>query len=357
MVPDQQSNADAREDQRRRLETLGRAAGHVVHDFNNLLMVIDGYARMLLEESSLSAGARESVREILASSGRASELTRQLLAFVRQKPLEPVLLDVHAQLRSLRPIFERLLGERVELRFELADGPAWITAALGQLEQVLLNLIVNARDAMPAGGVVSVRSSFSEGNWCIEVVDNGEGIPEELKGRIFEPFFTTKPAGEGTGIGLSMVAEILAAWKGRIEVESTPGNGATFRLWIPGTRNEPAKAGAKILVVEDEAGVRGLIRKVLEQQQYEVYEASTEQEAVLAAQNIPSIDVLITDLQLRSGDGRNVAKALKTIHPAVKVLLISGYVNEPEALGDLALQKPFSPKTLVLGVQHLLKSN
>ncbi|MCX6609397.1 MAG: ATP-binding protein [Acidobacteria bacterium] len=347
--------------QRRRLETLGRLAGNVVHDFNNLLMVIDGYARMLLEEPQLSRSAQESAEEILRASGRAAAFTQQLLAFSRGKSLEPKPVDLNLQLTQMRPMLMRLLGETVMLDYELSAEPALILAHLSQVEQVLLNLIVNARDAMPVGGRIVVRTRLSPDRIFLDFEDNGAGIPADLQPRIFEPFFTTKPEGKGTGIGLAMVAETVAEWAGQIQLSSAPGQGAQFVLDIPRLKQvaeEPAEAGKEgiILVVEDEDAVRALIRRVLEQRHYQVFEAASEDAAIEMARQQSRIDLLITDLEIKGGQGKNVASMVRLLHPDVRVMFISGYLQDSPGPEDLALQKPFSPKTLVLGVQHLLKS-
>ncbi len=347
--------------QRRRLETLGRLAGNVVHDFNNLLMVIDGYARILLEEPQMSGSAKESAEEILKASGRAAALTQQLLAFSRGKSLEVVPVDLNRELSRMRPMLMRLLGETVLLDYELSQEPALILAHLSQVEQVLLNLIVNARDAMPVGGRIVVRTRLSGERVYLDFEDNGAGIPAELQPRIFEPFFTTKPEGKGTGIGLALVAETVAEWGGRIELSSAQGKGAQFVLDLPRhvqPSDEPADAGREgvILVVEDEDGVRSLIRRVLEQRHYRVLESASEDGAIEVARKEAKIDLLITDLEIKGGQGKNVASMVRLLHPDLRVMFISGYLQDAPGGDDLALQKPFSPKTLVLGVQHLLKS-
>lgn len=347
--------------QRRRLETLGRLAGNVIHDFNNLLMVIDGYARILLEEPQLSWSAKESTEEILKASGRAAALTQQLLAFSRGKSLEAVPVDLNLQLKLMRPMLMRLLGETVLLEYDLSAEPATILAQLSQVEQVLLNLIVNARDAMPVGGRIVVRTRLGGERVYLDFEDNGAGIPADLQPRIFEPFFTSKPEGKGTGIGLALVAETVAEWAGRIQVSSAPGEGAQFVLDLPRHKHadvESASAGTEgsILVVEDEDGVRSLIRRVLEQRNYRVLEAASEDGAIEAARKEAKIDVLITDLEIKGGQGKNVARMVRQLHPDLRVLFISGYLQDAPEGEDLALQKPFSPKTLVLGVQHLLNS-
>lgn len=343
------------EQQRRRLETLGCLAGNVVHDFNNLLMVIDGYARMMLEEQGLSRSAKESAEEILQACGRAGELTQQLLAFSRKKSIAKKPMDLNGQLLSMRSMLVRLLGETVLLEYELSGDEVVIVAHQSQVEQVLLNLIVNARDAMPVGGRIVVRTRVDGDMVALELEDSGVGISAELQRKIFEPFFTTKPEGKGTGIGLALVAETVEEWGGRVELKSEEGNGARFCLWIP--RVALVEGGGVVLLVEDEDGVRNLIRKVLEQRRYRVVECATEAEALRLAEVEAHLDLLITDLEIGAGTGTSVARLVRLRHPEVKVLFISGYLQEEPGPGEMALQKPFSPKTLVLAVQDLLKSD
>jgi two-component system, cell cycle sensor histidine kinase and response regulator CckA len=355
------------EQQRRKLETLGRLAGNVVHDFNNLLMVIEGYTRMLLEEPNLTGSGQESAQEILRAAERASALTRQLLAFSRKTGVEGRAVEVNSQLRQMRAMLTRLLGESVKLEYVLAEEPCVIFANSAQLEQLLLNLIVNARDAVPIGGRIKVRTETDSGHVRIIVEDNGVGIPEELLPRIFEPFFTTKEHGKGTGIGLALVRETVQEWKGRIDVTSQLREGTQFLIELPRYHDpapapvaappKPAVIEGTILLVEDEDGVRALIRRVLEQRHYRVLESSTEQGALDLARLEKDIDLLITDLELKRGEGRRLAETVKHLHPKAKVVLISGYVTEADGSADLVLQKPFSPNTMVLAVQHLLKSS
>ena len=350
--------------QRRKLETLGRLAGNVVHDFNNMLMVIEGYTRMLLEEPNLSSSAQENAHEILRSSERASALTRQLLAFARKKSIESKGVDINAQLRQMRNMLMRLLGETVRLEFDLSEEPCLVFANESQMEQVLLNLIVNARDAMPIGGRILVRTTVLGDSARLIVEDNGVGIPNDLLPRIFEPFFTTKDPGKGTGIGLALVDEIVRAWGGTIEVRSELKEGTRFLIELERFREMRVageavpiaipKAGT-ILLVEDEDGVRSLIRRVLDQRHFHVLEAATEEAALEIARSESKLDLLVTDLELKQGEGRKLAQLVRIIHPEIKIIYISGYVNESGGDGELTLQKPFSPYTLVLAVQDLLK--
>jgi CheY-like chemotaxis protein/two-component sensor histidine kinase len=344
------------ERQRRKLETLGRLSGHVAHDFNNLLMVVDGYARLLLEDATLSGSARDSVEEILRATARGSALTRQLLSFSRKPTGGKEALDLNVHLERMRPLIERLLGESIRLEVSLAERPVVVEVERDQLEQVLLNLIVNSRDAMPLGGRVSVRLGQDERNALLDVEDSGTGIAPELVPRIFEPFFTTKEDGKGTGIGLSLVRDTVQRWSGNIEVESEPGRGTRFRLNLPlaGHPRRNEATGAPILLVEDEPGIRSLIRRALQQHGFAVLEAASEAEALELAARLPELRLLITDLELAGGDGKRLAAEVQRGHPEIKVLFISGYLMDSSSGQSGYLQKPFSPNTLVLAVQRVL---
>lgn len=349
------------DEQRRRLETLGRLAGHLVHDFNNLLMVIEGYTRLLLEDGSLSPAATENTLEILRATERAAALSRQILAFSRKKPQTVLPLDVHAELRRMRSMMSRLLGETVALDYDLQAEFCILLAAPGELEQVLLNLIVNARDAMPVGGRIVVRTRQAGDRSFLEVHDTGGGVPASLQSKIFEPYFTTKAPGRGSGIGLAQVRNTVEAWGAAIELKSVEGQGSEFTVhWpTPNLQSSPPSpiAVPVILLVEDEAGIRTLIRRVLEQRGYVVREAATESVALQLARSEVCIDLLITDLELPGGDGRRLASLVRQSHPAAQTLYISGYDLSPGEKSEIFLQKPFVPNTLVLTVQHLLKSD
>ncbi len=345
MLPEQQA------EQRRRLETIGRMAGIVVHDFNNLLMVMDGYARMVLEDPAISPATRDSILEILKASGRASELTRQLLQFSRNQRIDTERLQLHRVIEDLRPMLERVLGETITLELDLRANEPNLEANRSQLEQVLLNLVVNARDAIEAQGRVTIRTTSTDEHCRLEVEDTGSGIPAELEGRIFEPFFTTKPTDKGTGLGLAMVAEAVEKWGARIEVASQPGQGTRMSILIP--QAQP-KLGGKVLVVEDEPAVRALILRALRQSGYEVWEADNTSTALELAKSLDSLDLLISDLEIPGGTGQDIAVRARERHPRLKTLLISGYAHSQPQPGQMFLQKPFSTKTLVLAVHDLL---
>lgn len=352
---------DAATRQRRNLETLGLLSGHIVHDFNNLLMLMDGYARMILEEPGLSASARENAEEILRAVERGGQLTRQVLDFGRKPSSSREPLDIKRHIEKLRPILERLLGDSIHLEVQLPEYSLWVLAERDQMEQVLLNLIVNARDAMPLGGRIQVAARRDENTVVLRVTDTGEGIAAEALPRVFEPFYTTKESGKGTGIGLAMVREAVESWGGSVAVSSTAGEGAEFEIRLSAADNElrrgPANHKGSILLAEDENGIRNLLRRVLEQEGFSVIEASTESEAIAASQEHTDLRILITDLELAQGDGRRLAKLVKLKHPSAKVIYISGYMQEVKDGEAWYLQKPFSPNTLVLAVHKLLATN
>lgn len=356
---------DAITRQRRNLETLGLLSGHIVHDFNNLLMLMDGYARMILEEPGLSGSARENAEEILRAVERGSQLTRQVLDFGRKPSSSREPLDLKRHIERLRPILKRLLGDSIHLEVELPEYSLWVLAERDQLEQVLLNLIVNARDAMPLGGRIRVAARRNEDAVVLRVTDTGEGIAAEALPRVFEPFYTTKESGKGTGIGLAMVREAVESWGGSVVVSSTAGEGAEFEIRFSIADHELRqdlnqdldKHKGTILLAEDENGIRQLLRRVLEQEGFSVIEAATESEAIAASQKNIDLKILITDLELAHGDGRRLAKLVKVKHPSAKVIYISGYMQEMKDGEAWYLQKPFSPNTLVLAVQQLLATN
>lgn len=356
---------DAATRQRRNLETLGLLSGHIVHDFNNLLMLMDGYARMILEEPGLSGTARENVEEILRAVERGSQLTRQVLDFGRKPSSSREPLDLKRHIDKLRPILERLLGDSIHLDVQLPEYSLWVMAERDQMEQVLLNLIVNARDAMPLGGRIQVSARRDENAVLLRVTDTGEGIAAEALSRVFEPFYTTKESGKGTGIGLAMVREAVESWGGSVAVKSIAGEGAEFEIHLPAADEklrqdlcqETEIQKGSILLAEDENGIRSLLRRVLEQEGFRVIEASTEAEAIALSQQHGDLKILITDLELAQGDGRRLAKLVKLKHPSAKVIYISGYMQEVKDGEAWYLQKPFSPNTLVLAVQQLFATN
>ncbi|MDY3552437.1 response regulator [Gemmata sp. JC717] len=363
-----------------RLEAAGRLAGSVAHDFNNLLTVING-CTALLEAEINDANHPDRTRKFAAAIRRAGEqaasLTRQLLAFSRQRPVDPYPLDLNDVLAGATDLLERLLGDRIAVQLQLGEGLPRVTAEPGLLVQVLLNLGVNAADAMPGGGTLTLATGPGSSNWVrLTVADTGTGMSADAKGRAFEPGFTTKPAGKGTGLGLSTVHGIVRGLGGRIGLTSEPGHGTTFEIDLPvapGASNAPAigpaasgaparpHAPAVVLLVEDEEAVCVLLRHVLEAAGHTVLAGGTPAEALrLLGQYRGTLDLLLTDVVLPGMSGRALADRVRVAHPTAKVLFMSGYtadelrergVNDEQA--DF-LHKPFLPHELVERVTQVL---
>jgi PAS domain S-box-containing protein len=370
--------------QAQKMEAVGRLAGGVAHDFNNLLTVILGYSDLLLKSAALGE-ARESLQQVHKAAQRAAELTRQLLAFGRKTMLAPRVLDVNDLVRDLERLLGRLLGEDVTLTTRLAPELGAVKADPGQLQQVLLNLAVNARDAMPQGGTLTLRTADVElderyarrhlevqpGRYVLlEITDTGCGMSPEVQARVFEPFFTTKEVGKGTGLGLAVVHGIIKQAGGHIEVESTAGQGTTFRVYLPRVEEPaapspgpPAEAIVRtVLLVEDEEVVRAYARTVLAQHGYAVLEASDGAEALRRAEeHAGPIDLLVTDVVMPGLGGREVHQHLiGGPYPGLPVLYLSGY-TEDEVLRrgvreeeEAFLGKPFTPAALLEKVRAVL---
>ncbi len=369
-----------------RLETVGRLAGGVAHDFNNLLTVVGGNAGLLADYPDPEV--REMMAEIQEAHRRGAALTRQLLAFARRDLRRAEVLDLGAAVRGMARLVERLLGVQHRLALEL-DGAPHVRADRGQLEQVLLNLATNARDAMPEGGAVTVRcrelgrgaaAAFgsalaAERQALLEVVDTGSGMPPEVKARLFEPFFTTKPRGRGTGLGLSMVHGIVLQNEGAVQVESEPGRGTTVRVFLPvcdeaqpapeaaAELGEVALLGSEhILLVEDEVVVRRFAERALVNCGYRVTNANNSSSAlaVFAAAQ-PPIDLVLTDIVMPGMSGVELAAQLRARHGAVPVLFMSGHFDSEQ--GDAALNpatnllvKPFTAEELRTRVHERLQA-
>ncbi|HXF94697.1 MAG TPA: response regulator [Gemmatimonadales bacterium] len=373
--------------QAQKMEAIGRLAGGIAHDFNNLLTAIIGYADLLAENLADRPGASADLDEIRRAAERAADLTRRLLAFSRKQILEPRVVDLNALVTDFERMLRRLIGEDVELRLALAPELGLVRADPGQLEQVIMNLAVNARDAMPSGGKLAIETANVEldaayaarhvgvtpGRYVmLAVSDTGTGMDQATKARLFEPFFTTKPPGKGTGLGLSMVYGIVKQSGGNIWVYSEPGRGTTFKIYLPQVEagEEPEAAAGPIrdtrgtetvLVVEDAEPVRTLARRVLEERGYRVLEAQTAAEAQVAAElHRGPLDLILTDVVLPDLSGRELAERLTARWPALKVLYMSGYTDDSivqhgvlEA-GVAYLQKPFTPESLAAKVRGVL---
>jgi two-component system cell cycle sensor histidine kinase/response regulator CckA len=375
--------------QAQRMESIGRLAGGIAHDFNNLLTVIRGYTDLLLGREAHDPETRKDLREIHGAAQRAAELTRQLLAFGRRQLMRPRVLDLRALVSQTEQMLRRLIGEQIRLTVSLPEELGGVRADPVQLEQVLVNLAVNARDAMPEGGQLHIsgrnldvedppQPEFAEippGRYVLlEMSDTGVGMEADTLARVFEPFFTTKEMGKGTGLGLATVYGIVRQSQGHIVAHSRPGHGSAFQVLLPcvaGTGETAATAEAKptapavlygsVLVAEDEAAVRQLICRALSKTGLEVLEAS-DGKAALELCRARTVDLLITDLVMPGIGGRELAMLARRLQPGVKVLFISGYApgagtpEEADDGGGPLLQKPFSPERLLVETRRLLRT-
>ena len=374
--------------QMQKMEALGQLAGGVAHDFNNLLTVIEGYGQMLHDEWPGLEQGHLDLAEILRASERAKVLTHQLLAFSRKQVVRPTLVDLNTAIRDLSRMLARVIGGNIELDLQLDDVPP-VVADVGQLEQVVMNLAVNARDAMPFGGRLTIRTAravmdasaarargLEPGEYAALVVsDTGSGMTAEVRLRIFEPFFTTKEVGKGTGLGLSTVYGIVKQSSGHIEVSSEPGKGTTFRVHLPrGTgalaeappeRPSPAHGveadGVEtVLLVEDDPMVLELGSRVLRSHGYRVLVASNATEALqVAREHAGKINLLLTDVVMPGLPGPDLAARLETVTPGLRVLYVSGYADDSVARlgaeeGISFLAKPFSGEALAARVREVL---
>lgn len=377
--------------QTQKMDAIGRLAGGIAHDFNNVLQVIRGYVEELFHAIPPGTGVWEDLEQIARATERAGTLTRQLLAFSRKQVLQPRVLDPNALVENMNRMLRRLIGEDIELVTLVDPGVGRVKADAGQLEQVLLNLVVNARDAMPRGGTITIETSRLEieddrsrphhemqpGVYVvIAVSDTGQGMDRETQARIFEPFFTSKEQGRGTGLGLSTVYGIVKQSGGHVHVYSEPGHGTTFRVYLPGCDEggEPSRrrtdppaqvSGAEtILIVEDEDMVRRLASRVLRRQGYAVVEAPNGEEALrVAAAHEGPIDLLLTDVIMPRMGGRELAERLLERHPGIAVVFMSGYTENAIAQhgvlepGTVLLEKPFTPAALLRTVRSVLDAS
>jgi PAS domain S-box-containing protein len=381
------------EDERRqsqKMEAVGQLAGGIAHDFNNLLGVITGYGELVLRALEPGHRARARVDEILKAADRAAGLTRQLLAFSRRQVVQAKVLDLKDVVHALEPMLKRILGEDIRLVTWFAPDDVVVSADPGQLEQVVMNLAINARDAMPRGGRLTIhiaRARLDEafarshpgaraGEYALlEVSDEGTGMDAATLSRIFEPFFTTKGVGRGTGLGLSTVYGIVRQNGGYVDVESAPGAGSTFKVYLPEVEGAapaaeaapraavPARDGGgteTILLLEDEDGLRAIAREVLENAGYRILEARNVGEGVaLASQHAAPIDAILSDVVMPGASGPQGVALIRAIHPRVRILYMSGYPDlddrhgalEP---GDELIEKPFTAASLLARVRGVL---
>jgi nitrogen-specific signal transduction histidine kinase len=372
--------------QAQKMEAIGRLAGGVAHDFNNLLTVINGYSEMLLSATTRSEPHRLAIVAIREAGERAASLTAQLLAFSRKTIVEPRVLDLNAVVLQSEKLLRRLIGEDVIVTAALTSGVRRIKADPTQVEQIIINLAVNARDAMPRGGQLTIETrdvyigedeigaypDLQPGAHVqLAVSDNGVGMTDAVKSRLFEPFFTTKEPGKGTGLGLAMVYRSIKSHRGHVAVYSEVGVGTTVKLMLPATDEIPDPGSGEdrilprgtetVLLVEDEDSVRGLAQVVLEMQGYSVLSAGTGAEGLLAANAHPgAIDLLVTDVVMPGMSGRELADHLRLRNQNLKVLFASGYTDDAVVrhgvieASDAFLQKPFTPRCLARKVRNVL---
>ena len=371
--------------QTQRLEALGRLAGGIAHDFNNILSVILSYSTILLAELAEGGSASEDVKEIHAAGERAARLTRQLLAFSRRQVLEPRIVDLNEVVQGMEKMTRRLLGEDIVLELALCPTLGKVKVDVGQIEQVLLNLALNARDAMPSGGTLTIATDNVMARVVaaadeavpavtLSVSDTGSGMDEATRQRAFEPFFTTKAKGKGTGLGLATVFGVVEQSGGRISVVSEVGQGAKFVIYLPRCDDPPpmprtsmhpqrlhSPVSATILVVEDEAQVRKLIRAVLVGAGYRVLDAASPLEALHQSEQFnEQIQLLVTDVVMPTMNGRELFERLAQTRQQTKVLYLSGYTEEAIAQHGVLdsrialLQKPVTPDVLLERVRELL---
>jgi signal transduction histidine kinase/ActR/RegA family two-component response regulator len=373
--------------QAQKMEAIGSLAGGVAHDFNNVLSVILSYASLAMDSLPAGHAVREDLEEIRTAAERATVLTRQLLAFSRQQVLRPRLVDVTNLVSDLEKMLRRLVGEDVTLTLRTSEQPTVVNADPSQLEQIIMNLAVNARDAMPDGGelvietaAVDVRTSMPaypqvpSGEYVmLRVTDTGTGMDDAVQARIFEPFFTTKRIGRGTGLGLSTVFGIVRQSGGYISVESEVGRGSTFVIHIPRLHGDAPrvpiappsasylKGTETVLLVEDEEQVRAIARTILRRSGYDVVEAANGGEALLICEQLERpIHLLLTDVVMPRMSGRLLAKRLAELRPGMRVVCMSGHT--PAEVGtrdtlpcDVAfLQKPFTPDALLTAIREAL---
>jgi CheY-like chemotaxis protein len=370
------------------MEAVGMLAGGIAHDFNNLLTIITGYSQLLLASLAQEDRNHSAVEQIMKAGDRAAALTRQLLAFSRRQTMQPKVIEVNTLVSGVAVMLRRLIGEDIDLRLELARDAGQVNADPSKIEQVIMNLAVNSRDAMPHGGTLTIETGNVEldehysathtrvkpGRYVvIAVKDTGCGMTMETRARLFEPFFTTKGQGRGTGLGLSIVFTIVRQTGGNLEVTSQPGAGTSVRIYLPRVEQAvvpetespaaaPERGSETILVVEDDEMVRKLVRETLEHEGYKILEAANpEQAAEISYVFEGRIHLMIADVVMPQESGRSLASRLLKQRPEMKVMFMSGYtdtsiVGTGEDSGDPEfLQKPFTPAALARKVRAILK--
>ena len=371
--------------QSQKLEAIGTLAGGIAHDFNNLLAAISGFTQLALLESDPKSSVAADLRQVVEAADRAAHLTRQLLAFSRKQVLQPTVLDLAEVIEGVATMLGRLIGEHISLRTQADQDIPRVLADRGQLEQVIINLAINARDAMPQGGTITIAASKASDNRrrdgggrkvraghhvVLSVSDTGTGIPDAVRERIFEPFFTTKEEGKGTGLGLSMVYGIVKQSGGTIDFETVAGGGTTFVITLPAASDtlptgliperveDDARGTETVLLVEDDADVRTLARRMLEERGYTVLPARDSLEALQLAESA-RIDVLLTDMVMPKVSGPELAEKIVGISPSTVVVFMSGYADDSlmsmgMSIGSAFLRKPFTLATLARTVRDAI---
>lgn len=381
------AEADRQLRQAQKMEAVGKLAGGVAHEFNNLLQAIQGYTRFAMEGLHSDDGRRKDLEQVLAASDRAATLTRQLLGFSRREVLQMADVEPNPGVRDLVKMLHPLIGEHISVQLNLADNVGLVHADAGHIQQMLMNLCVNARDAMPGGGQLTIKTedaTFSPaycefhpqmkpGRYVVfSVADTGCGMPPEVKNHIFEPFFTTKEVGKGTGLGLAMVYGVVQQHHGAIHVYSEPGLGTTFKIYLPTVDREaqaaprperpPARGGNEtILVAEDDPLVRDLAERILGGAGYRTITATNGEDAVrLFQSNADAIALALLDVVMPRLGGRDAFRQMRIIKPDARAVFCSGYDPEMPQVGFVAddnlrlIQKPFDPETLLAAVRKVL---
>lgn len=372
--------------QAQKMEAVGKLAGGVAHDFNNLLTTILGYSNLVLDTMDDGDGRRADIKEVISAANRAVALTAQLLAFSRKQVLQPTAVDLNSLVSELWQMMSRLVGENVQLVPNFANELGAVRADRSQLEQVLMHLVVNARDAMPGGGTITISTAdavleqsltqdvmVTPGPYVLlSVTDNGVGMSTEVKDQLFEPFFTTKGQGKGTGLGLATVYGVVKQSGGYVSATSEPGKGSTFSVYLPRASGDAGEEKAdggelnlrgteRILLVEDDNAVRLLTRRMLETAGYKVFEAPDPQEAAVMFEESPDLfDILVTDVIMPGESGPQLHERLSLLRPGLKVVFMSGFTSDFVASkGELDpkldfLQKPFTADSLTRRVRDVL---
>ena len=375
--------------QSQKMEAIGRLAGGIAHDFNNLLTAIIGYTDIIARDTGVKEKHRSYVEEIKKSAERAATLTQQLLAFSRKQIMQPKVMNLNTMLKNTKNMLQRMIGEDIAFKLTLGDPIGMIKVDPGKIEQVVINLAVNARDAMPNGGSLEIETMNTslDSSFCalhkgshpgeyvlLSVHDSGKGIDEETMKHIFEPFFTTKEIGKGTGLGLATVYGIVRQSGGYIDIQSREGSGTTVAIFLPRIDESPKAADKKemtavkgknetVLFVEDDDMVRNMVSAVLKQYGYNVIEAENGSVAITHCEREQKIDLMITDVVMPGTSGPELVRQISTLQPDMKVLYVSGYTDEAIVHHGVLdentpfLQKPFTPQKLALKVQELLHDN